>query len=111
MQANPRLTALIAFLSQEFINLVCRVLLLAWQVGILGQQRVGTFTIGTKDRCWLRFAQSVGLGWPILNGFINRFAGMSLLTGDLSLALLFKVVSPTNGFVFFHGNHLQFSYR
>src|SRR5581483_216641 len=111
MQANPCLTALIAFLSQEFIDLVCRVLLLAWQVDILGQQLICTFTIGTEDRCWLRFAQPVGLRWPILNGFINRFAGMSLFAGDLPLAFLFKVVSPTNGFVFFHGNHLQFSYR
>ena len=30
---------------------------------------------------------------------------------DLPFTLAFQVVGPTHGFAFFHGNHLQFSYR
>jgi hypothetical protein len=40
MQANPCLTALVAFLSQAFIDLVRRVLLFARQLGIGGQQLI-----------------------------------------------------------------------
>jgi hypothetical protein len=111
MQANPRLRALVAFLSQAFVDLVRGVLLFAGQMAILGQQFICAFTIGTEDRCRLGLSESVGLGWPILNRLIDGFAGMSLLAGDLPLAFPFEVVGPANAFVFFHGNHLQFSYR
>ena len=40
MQANPCLTALVAFLSQAFIDLVRRVLLFARQLDIGGQQLI-----------------------------------------------------------------------
>jgi hypothetical protein len=111
MQTHPCLAALVAFLSQAFIDLVRRVLLFARQLGILGQQLICSRALRTEDRRWLGLSEPVGLGWPILNRLIDGFARMPLLAGDLPLAFPFEVVGPANALVFFHGNHLQFSYR
>lgn len=111
VEANARLTALVAFLSEEFIDLVRRVLLLAREVGVLGQQFICPSSIRTEHRRWLGLSEPLGLDWPVLNRLSDGFAGMPLLAGDLPLAFPFEVVGPANAFVFFHGNHLQFSYR
>jgi len=48
---------------------------------------------------------------PILAVWRAGLGRVAVFTGDLSLTLAFQVVGPANGFAFFHGNHLQFSYR
>src|SRR5690242_18266859 len=109
MQAHPSFRALIPFLLEQFIQLVCSVALLAWQLGILSEQFISPLTIRSPHWRWLGFAQSVGLGWPIENSLINGFPGMPLFAGNLPLTFPFQIVSSANGFVFFHRNHLQFS--
>src|SRR5260370_42623834 len=94
-----------------FIGFVRRVRRFARQVGILGQQFLCAFAIGTKDRCWLGLSASVGLSWPILNRLLNGFAAMPLLAGDLPIAFLFKVGSPGSAFPCFHGSVPHASYR
>ena len=111
MQAHACLTALVALGLQEFVHLVSGVLLLAGQVRIFGQQLVGTCPKGPKHRGRLGFGEPVGLRRLIVDGFIDRFARMLLVAGDLSLTLALQVVGPANGFTFFHGDHLQCSYR
>jgi hypothetical protein len=111
MQAHPRLTALIALGLEHLIDLVPGVLLLGRQMRIFGQQFVGSCPKGSEHRGWLRFAESVGPWRLIVNRLIDGFARMAVFAGDLSLTLAFHVVGPADGFAFFHGNHLQFSYR
>src|SRR6516225_4602874 len=78
---------------------------------IVGQQFVCAASKGTEDRCRLRFAEPVGPWWLIVDRLIHGFTSMVVFAGDLPLTLAFQVVGPTNGFAFFHSNHLQFSYR
>ncbi len=111
MQAYPRLTALIALGLEQLVDLVSRVLLLGRQVRIFGQQFVGAGPKGSEHRRSLRFAEPVGLRWLIVDRLIHGFARMVVFAGDLSLTFAFQVVGPANSFAFFHGDHLQCSYR
>jgi hypothetical protein len=111
METHPRLTALIALGLEQLIDLVPGILLLGRQMRIFGQQFVGSCPKGSEDRGRLRFAEPVGLRRLIVDRLIDGFARMAVFAGDLPLTLAFQVVGPANGFAFFHGNHLQFSYR
>src|SRR5437588_1192490 len=111
MQTDSRFTALVALCLEQFIDLVTGVLLLARQMYIFGQQFVGSCSKGPEHWGWLRFAESVRLWRLIVDRLIHGFARMLVFAGDLPLTLAFQVVGPPNGFAFFHGNHLQCSYR
>jgi hypothetical protein len=111
MQTDAHLTALIALCLEQFIDLVSCVLLFAWQVGVFGQQFVRACPIGPEHRGRLRFGEPIGLRRLIVDRFIYGFARMVVFAGDLPLTLAFQIVGPANGFAFFHGDHLQCSYR
>ncbi len=111
VQAHPRLAALVALRLEDFKDLVRGVLLLAGKMVILGEQRVRSRLEGTEHRCSFRLAESVGLRRQILDRLVNGFAGVPLFARNLPLAFPVEVEGSANGFSFFHGNHLQFSYR
>jgi hypothetical protein len=111
MQPHAHFAALIALGLEQLIDLVSRVLLLAGQMLVFGQQFVGAGAKGAEHRGGFRFGEPGGLRRLIVDRFIDGFARMVLFAGDLPFTLAFQVVGPANGFAFFHGDHLQCSYR
>jgi hypothetical protein len=106
-----RFTADVALVLDELVDSAGSVPLLARQPLILYQEFFDPGFVGPQHRLWTWYREPVSYRPCRRDSLAHGWTGTPELTRDLPNALLFQEVGPSDGFPFFHADHLPLRYH